>query len=145
MNSESESQGTQSTADSLLRSLTKAQRITYYSELCDYLRWLLKRQGHMKELERVEGIITRADSHFKKKVEAGEISADEANDIKSYKIWFLAHQESKGAPTRMAIWDAVEQLPKTESDYDRIFNERKTSIECEFAEKLKEYINLGEV
>jgi hypothetical protein len=99
----------------------------------------------MKELERIEGTIAHVESHFKKKVEAGEISEDEANDIKSYRIWFLAHQESKGAPNRMAIWDAVEQLPDSASNYDRIFIERKKSIEREFAEKLREYINLGEV
>jgi len=35
----------QLTADGLLRSLTRRQRIEAYSGLCDYLRWVLEKQG----------------------------------------------------------------------------------------------------
>jgi hypothetical protein len=106
---------------------------------------MLKRQGHMTELERAEEMVANVESNLRNKVLDGEMTADQADQIKSYKIWFLAQQESKSAPTMMAIWDALEQLPKTPSDYDRIILERKEALEREFAEKLREYINPDEV
>lgn len=132
------------TADGLLRNLTKYQRIEAYDGLCDYLRWVLKKQGDTGGLAKAEGVIENLESFFKEKVEAKEVSADEANDIKSYKIWIIAHQESRSAPNRIALWDAAERLPESIKDYDKTFIKCRESVKREFAEKLCQYVNLGE-
>jgi hypothetical protein len=131
------------TADALLRNLTKEQRIEAYSGLCDYLRWVLKRQGDTGGLANVERIISYLETCFEEKIEAGEVSPDEANDIKSYKIWIIAHQESRGAPNRLALFEASERSPESILDYDKKFIKNRESIKREFADKLGHCVNLG--
>lgn len=130
------------TADGLLRSLTKEQRVHAYTGLCEYLRWTLRKQGDTGGLAKVEKIIADLEAYFDERIAAGTISIEEANDIKSYKIWIIAHQESRGAPNRLALLDAAKGLEESNSEYDEAFTKSRESIKLEFAEELTRYISV---
>jgi hypothetical protein len=130
------------TADGLLRNLTKEQRIEAYSGLCEYLRWALQKQGDAGGLAKVETIIADLETYFEERIAAGKVSVEAANDIKSYKIWIIAHQESRGAPNRLALLDAAKGLEESNSEYDQRFIKSRESLRLEFVEKLTQYISV---
>lgn len=131
------------TAETILWDLPREQRKDVYSGLCDFIRWILKRQDHRK-LEQFEKDLADHENFLKEKVDAGEVSADEANEAKGYRIWLIAHEESKHAPSMIALWDAPLMSIDT-AEFEKNLAERKNLIEGEFKEKLQQCLHIGEV
>jgi hypothetical protein len=130
-------------AEHILHSLGRKERGQHYRGLREYVRWLLKKREKTDKLQELEERWNSFDDSLQEKIQAGELSGNEADLQRGDAIWWRVVEESRGASFYMALRiitkrELLAALINQPAKANETIDEIQQEIESQFVVKLRE-------